>query len=254
MVYVRFERDGVTGHGALIDQETIELLESGEAPGTRRTGYTVSLADVKLLPPCTPTKLIIVARNYAEHARETGSEPPTEPHLHPIPASCVIGPSAEIVLPRGIGRVDHEAELVVVVGRRCRGVAEEEALRYVAGYTCGNDISARDVQWGTPPAFARAKSIDTFAPLGPWLVTDLDPTDLALQCLVSGEVRQSARTSDMIFSVSRLVMESSRWMTLEPGDCIYTGTPAGIAPLADGDVCEVRIEGIGSLMNPVRAE
>lgn len=254
MVYVRYEHGGVVGEGALLDDETIECLAPGSGLGGVPTGRKIPLADVRLRPPCSPTKLIVVARNYAEHARETGSEPPTEPHLHPIPASSVIGPGDPIVLPPGIGRVDHEAELVVVIGARCRAVAEQDALRFVAGYTCGNDVSARDVQWGTPPAFARAKSIDTFSPLGPWLVTDIDPADLLIECLVSGEVRQSGRTADMLFPVQRLLAESSRWMTLEPGDCVYTGTPSGITPLRGGDVCEVRIEGIGALVNPVLGE
>lgn len=251
VVYVRYQHSGKMCEGALLDSDTIEEFEPGSGINGSPTGRTIPLADVRLLPPCEPSKLIIVARNYAEHAKETGSESPSEPHLHPIPASSVIGHGEAIALPPGIGRVDHEAELVVVIGRRCRSVTEEEALGYVAGYTCGNDVSARDVQWGTPPAFARAKSIDTFSPLGPWLVTDLDPSDLLVECIVSGEMRQSGRTRDMLFPVQRLVMESSRWMTLEPGDCIYTGTPSGITPLKGGDVCEVRIEGIGSLMNPV---
>ncbi|MBD3177456.1 MAG: 2-hydroxyhepta-2,4-diene-1,7-dioate isomerase, partial [Armatimonadia bacterium] len=242
------------GEGALRDDDTLDVLEPGEGLSGRSTGRQLPLADVRLLPPCQPTKLIIVARNYADHAKETGSEAPAEPHLHPIPASPVIPAGESIVLPDGIGRVDHEAELVVVIGRRCRAVAEADAMDYVAGLTCGNDVSARDIQWGKPPAFARGKSIDTFSPLGPWIVTDLDASDLEIKCTVSGEVRQAGRTKDMLFPIERLVSESSRWMTLCPGDCIYTGTPAGISPLREGDVCDVEIEGIGVLSNPVSAE
>jgi len=247
MRLVRYRHGDEVRRGRLLeDGSVVELRADGSDSGT-----VAPMEELDLLPPCEPTKLIIVAHNYAEHCRETGSAPPSAPHLHPIPASCVVPHGAAIVLPQGIGRADHEAELVVVIGRPCKGVSAEDATRYIAGYTCGNDVSARDVQWATPPAFARGKSIDTFAPLGPCLATHLDPSDLAVECRVSGDVRQSGRTSDMIFSVEELVAESSRWMTLLPGDCIFTGTPPGISPLKPGDVCEVYVEGIGILRNPV---
>jgi 2-keto-4-pentenoate hydratase/2-oxohepta-3-ene-1,7-dioic acid hydratase in catechol pathway len=249
MRIVRFSHEGTALRGQVEGDRVLELPPDPGA--TAPTGRVWELASLRLLPPCEPTKLIIVAQNYAAHARETGSTPPTEPNLHPVPASPVIAHGDEIVLPRGIGRVDYEGELVVVIGRPCKGVSTAEARGYIAGYTCGNDVSAREVQWGEKPAFARAKSIDTFAPLGPWLVTDLDPGNLRIETRVNGEVRQAGRTSDMVFPVEQLVAEASRWMTLLPGDCIFTGTPEGIAPLMPGDTCEVTIDGIGTLGNRV---
>ncbi len=251
MRIVRFVHEGSIYRGSVEGDEVRELPAHADAPLGSRAW---PLAGLRLLPPVEPTKLIVVAHNYVAHAQETGATPPTEPNLHPIPHSPAIGHEETIVLPAGIGRVDYEGELVAVIGRTCRSVRPEEARAYIAGYTCGNDVSARDVQWAPKPAFARAKSVDTFAPLGPWLVTDLDPSDLAIETRVSGEVRQSARTRDMVFSVEELVSEASRWMTLVPGDCIFTGTPEGIGPLRHGDVCEVTIEGIGTLRNRVVEE
>jgi 2-keto-4-pentenoate hydratase/2-oxohepta-3-ene-1,7-dioic acid hydratase in catechol pathway len=249
MRIVRLMFEGVALRGLVEGDRVLELPAGRD--DAEPTGRTWDLASLRLLPPCEPTKLIVVAQNYVAHALETGSTPPSEPNLHPIPASAVIAHEEAIVLPRGIGRVDYEGELVAVIGRPCRGVSRSEALAYVAGYTCGNDVSARGVQWGEKPAFARAKSIDTFAPLGPWLVTDLDPGDLRIETRVNGEIRQAARTSDMVFPVEQLVAEASRWMTLLPGDCIFTGTPEGVAPLKPGDTCEVTIDGVGTLRNRV---
>lgn len=248
MRIARFTTEGIARSGAVEGEELHEL------EGGRATGRVFRLDEVRLLPPCTPSKVIIVAKNYAAHAAETGSAPPESPNLHPIPASGVIAHEEDIVLPSDIGRVDYEGELVVVIGRRCRSVPRAEAHSVIAGYTVGNDVSARDVQWGASPAFARAKSVDTFLPLGPWLATDLDPRDLAIETRIDGAVRQSGRTKDMIFPVDLLVAEASRWMTLEPGDCIFTGTPEGIAPLAPGEVCEITVEGIGTLRNRIVAE
>jgi 2-keto-4-pentenoate hydratase/2-oxohepta-3-ene-1,7-dioic acid hydratase in catechol pathway len=223
----------------------------GARPADDPAGPELDMSGLQLLPPCTPTKLVIVAGNYRAHCEETGTPIPTTPGLHPIPASCVTSHGSSIVLPADVGRVDYEAELVIVIGKTCRGISAKQAREYVAGYTCGNDVSARDIQWGPSKSLARAKSIDTFTPLGPCLAVGLDPSDLLVEMRVSGELRQSSRTSDMIFSAEELVAESSRWMTLRPGDCILTGTPPGTAPLKAGDVCEVTIEGIGTLTNPV---
>ncbi len=204
-----------------------------------------------LLPPVMPSKIVCIGRNYAAHAAEQNAALPEEPMLFLKPPSALIGHGAEIILPPGAGRVDHEAELAVIIGRRAAHVRREDALDYVLGYTCANDVSARDYQkkdgqWG------RAKGFDTFCPLGPWIVTDLDPSDLAIACHVNGERRQSARTSDMIFDVATLVSFVSGVMTLLPGDVLLTGTPSGVSPLAEGDTVEVTIEGIGTLHNTVR--
>jgi len=204
-----------------------------------------------LLPPVAPSKIVCVGRNYAAHAAEHGTVVPDEPMLFLKPPSALIGHGGEIVLPSGVGRVEHEAELAVIIGRRAAHVRREEALHYVAGYTCANDVSARDYQkkdgqWG------RAKGFDTFCPLGPWIVTGLDPSGLAIACHVNGEQRQSARTSEMVFDVAALISFVSGVMTLLPGDVLLTGTPSGVSPLAGGDTVEVTIEGIGTLRNTVR--
>ncbi len=217
------------------------------APGER-----IGPADaLPLLPPVMPGKIACIGRNYAAHAAEHGVSVPDEPVLFLKPPSALIGHGGEIVLPPRVGRVDHEAELAVIIGRRASHVSREDALRYVFGYTCANDVSARDYQkkdgqWG------RAKGFDTFCPLGPWIVTGLDPSDLAIACHVNGAQRQSARTSDMIFDVATLVSFVSGVMTLLPGDVLLTGTPSGVSPLADGDTVEITIEGIGTLRNTVR--
>jgi len=177
---------------------------------------------------------------------------PARPELFLKPGSAVIGPDEPIVLPRDAGRVDYEGELVAIIGRKCRGVSPEEALSYVLGYTCGNDVSARawqrnDLQWW------RAKGADTFAPLGPWIVTYLQPSRPLLRTRLNGRVVQEASTAELIYDVAQLVSFASQVMTLEPGDAIYTGTPGTTGPLSPGDVVEVEIEGIGVLRNPVMA-
>lgn len=217
------------------------------APGER----VGPVEQIPLLPPVTPGKIVCIGRNYAAHAAEHGAAVPDEPMLFLKPPSALTGHGGEIVLPPRAGRVDHEAELAVIVGRRASHVRREEALAYVLGCTCANDVSAReyqkkDGQWG------RAKGFDTFCPLGPWIVTGLDPADLAIACHVNGEQRQSARTSEMIFDVAALVSFVSGVMTLLPGDVLLTGTPSGVSPLAGGDTVEVTIEGIGTLRSTVR--
>ena len=213
---------------------------------------------MQLLAPITrPSKIVALGRNYVEHARESGHEVPDEPVLFAKAPSAVIGPGADIVYPQGVQRLDPELELGVVIGRRGRCVAEAEALEYVAGYTIVNDVTARDVQrrdqekkW---PWF-RSKSYDTFCPLGPYLVLKdeiPDPQQLELTLRVNGEVRQQSSTAKMIFPVAQLVAVISKYMTLEPGDVIATGTPEGIAPLQRGDVLEGTITGLGTLANRV---
>jgi len=206
----------------------------------------------RLLPPVRPSKIVCVGRNYAAHAAEHHAEVPAEPMLFFKPPSALIGSGAPIQLPPGAGRVEHEAELAVVIGRAARRVPREEALGVVLGYTCANDVSARDYQqkdgqWG------RAKGFDTFCPLGPWIVSGLDPSARAIRCLVNGEVRQASHTGDMVFDVPALIAFISQIMTLQPGDVILTGTPSGVSPLYPGDVVRVEIEGIGALENPVEA-
>ncbi len=209
-----------------------------------------NVEEVTLLAPFVGTKVLAIGRNYAAHAAEHGSSVPEEPLVFLKPTSSVVGPGAPIEILPEMQLVEHEAELAVVIGRRGRFISEEEALHYVIGYTCANDVSERiyqrkDGQW------TRAKGFDTFCPLGPWIQTDLDPTDIRVQCRVNGSLRQDARTRDMVYKVPRLIAHISRIMTLEAGDVILTGTPEGVGPLHPNDTVEVEIEGIGVLTNPV---
>ncbi len=207
--------------------------------------------DLTLAPPVSaPSKIVCIGRNYAAHAAEHNADVPTEPMLFFKPPSAIIGLNAPIRFKSAYGKVDHEAELAVIIGRAARDVSQAEALDYVLGYTCANDVSARDFQqndnqWG------RAQGFDTFCPLGPWINTELDPADVAIGCTVNGETRQDSRTANMVFDVPALIAFISGVMTLMPGDLILTGTPAGVSQLFDGDVVEVSVEGIGTLRNPV---
>lgn len=218
----------------------------------RRLEVGTPLAEVQLLAPVLPSKILCVGRNYAEHAREHDAEVPKVPLIFMKPPSAVLDPGGTIVLPPQSKQVEHEAELVVVIGKRVRNVIAEEARACVYGYTVGNDVTARDLQ-RSDDQWTRAKGFDTFCPFGPWVDTDFDPADALITCKVSGQPRQMASTRDMVFSVSQLVAFISSVMTLEPGDLIFTGTPAGVGPLKAGDTVEVEIEGLGRLSNPVTA-
>lgn len=214
----------------------------------------VPIEQAQLLPLSVPTKIVCVGVNYADHAAETGRPMPKEPLLFLKPPSAVVGFREPIILPAGVGRVDFEGELVAVMGRRCRNIEPGEARAAVFGWTCGNDVTARDLQ-KKDGLFARAKGFDTFAAVGPWIETDVpDPGKLEVITTVNGEERQHGRTADMAFSPYAIISFVSRIMTLMPGDLIFTGTPAGIGPLAPGDEVAVDIPGVGRLVNPVQAE
>jgi 2-keto-4-pentenoate hydratase/2-oxohepta-3-ene-1,7-dioic acid hydratase in catechol pathway len=214
-------------------------------------GDPISLADVRLLAPVIPrSKVVGIGRNYAEHAAEMGNEIPATPMLFLKPNTSVIGPGEPIVYPPFSENVHYEAELAVVIGRVCKDVPAERVPEVIFGYTCGNDVTARDVQQ-TDGQWARAKGFDSSCPLGPWIETELDPADLAISCTINGDVRQEGRTSQMIRDVTELVTYVSSAFTLLPGDVIMTGTPSGVGPLAPGDQVAVTIEGIGSLSNRV---
>lgn len=251
MILVRFSYKHLIDWGILQDG-IIHTLGGGLFDSPRAGRPVAALEQVRLLAPAAPTKVVAVGRNYAEHAAELGNPPPPEPLLFLKPPSAVIGPGEAIVLPSLSQQVDHEAELAVVIGRRCCRVGREEALAYVLGYTCANDVTARDLQ-KRDGQWARAKGFDTFCPLGPWVVTGLDPTDLEVVARVNGEVRQHGRTRDFIFPLAVLIEYASAAMTLEPGDVLLTGTPAGVGPLHAGDCVQVEISGIGVLENPVAA-
>jgi 2-keto-4-pentenoate hydratase/2-oxohepta-3-ene-1,7-dioic acid hydratase in catechol pathway len=214
--------------------------------------HRVPIHDVRFLPPVEPSKIVCVGRNYLEHAAEFGNKLPAEPLLFLKAPSAVIGDGDTIELPPESQQVDHEGELGVVIGRKARNIGEnDDPLSYVLGYTCVNDVTARDLQ-RKDGQFTRAKSFDTFCPVGPFIVTDLDPLDLEVTTRLNGEVRQHARTSAMAFPVPFLVRYIAGIMTLYPGDLIATGTPAGVSKMKDGDIIEVEVEGIGVLRNRVR--
>lgn len=215
------------------------------------TGERLPLADVRLLAPVIPrSKIIGVGRNYAEHARELGNEPPDEPLLFLKPNTSVIGPGDGIVYPRQSREVHHEAELAIVIGRVCKAVLRSRVAEVIFGYTCANDVTARDLQ-RSDHQWTRAKGFDSFCPIGPWIETELDPADVAVTCTVDGDLRQSGRTSQMVHDVADLVSYISEVFTLLPGDLILTGTPAGVGPLELGNEVSVTVEGIGSLSNKV---
>ena len=249
MRLVRFRHDAGIRTGVL-EADAIRVLSGTFFENPVPTGEEVGVSEVRLLAPVIPSKVVAVGRNYVAHAEELGNEVPEEPLIFLKPSTSVIGPGDPIPLPPQSRRVDHEAELAVVIGRICRGVTEEDAPKFVLGYTCGNDVTARDLQ-ERDDQWTRAKGFDGFCPLGPWVETELDPTDLEVTCRVNGEVRQAGRTSAMAFLPAALVSYVSQVMTLLPGDIILTGTPSGIGPVSAGDRVEVEVEGIGVLANPV---
>jgi len=242
--------DGGTSYARLDRNPGIaELIDAAPwSDGGPTSGERVRLpwkpADLRC--PVEPSKILCIGRNYAAHAKELGNDVPAEPLLFLKPPSALLDPGGAIVLPPESTRVEHEAELGVVLARRARNVRKEDALSYVFGYTCVGDITARDLQ-KKDGQWARAKGFDTFCPVGPWIETELDPSNLPVRCRVNGEVRQDGVTSNMIFDVPTLLAYASRMMTLEPGDLIVTGTPEGVGPLAEGDALEIEVGGVGVL-------
>lgn len=252
MKLVRFLAQDRPAYGILNGDEVSEL-----GGGRLERPHTVisrhSLSGVTLLAPCQPSKVVAVGLNYRDHAAELGFPVPDEPIIFLKPATAVIGPDSEIVYPAMSNRVDYEAELAVVIKDKINGIRPEDAAEHILGYTCANDVTARDLQ-KKDGQWTRAKSFDTFCPIGPWIETEIDARDLLIEAYLNGQRKQSSRTSNFIFGVCHLVSFVSRVMTLWPGDIIITGTPSGIGPLHPGDEIEVRIEGIGSLKNRVKNE
>jgi len=246
---VRFSHEGRVRYG-LISGQRLRLYEGSPFSGGKPGKQTAPLSKVRLLAPCRPSKVVAVGLNFRAHAKEVSKTLPEEPMLFMKPSTSVIGPNEAIVRPPISRRVDHEAELGVVIGKKCRLVDPEQAAENILGYTCLNDVTARDLQ-GKDIQFTRAKSFDTFCPLGPVIALDLDPTQAGLRALVNNEARQDSNTSDMIFDVYDLVSFASQVMTLNPGDVIAAGTPAGISPLRAGDTVVIEIDGVGRLPNPV---
>jgi 2-keto-4-pentenoate hydratase/2-oxohepta-3-ene-1,7-dioic acid hydratase in catechol pathway len=252
MRIVRYSHDGQMSFGVL-EGETIAAITPHPFAPFEYSGERLAPDEVRLLAPVLPTKVVAVGKNYADHAKEMGDDVPEEPIIFLKPSTSVVGPGDPIIYPAGVDRVDFEGELAVIVGKMARRLDEANALQVVLGFTCANDVTARNLQ-ASDGQWTRAKGFDTFCPLGPWIETDLDSSDLAVRTLVNDEQRQSSRTSMLVISVARLLAFISGVMTLLPGDVILTGTPAGIGALSPGDRVEVEIEGIGVLTNRVVAE
>lgn len=258
MRIARFSIDGNVAFGAVegesppgsTDGLVLDIIKGIPFADFELSGTKVPLSKVRLLPPVLPNKVVGIGRNYADHAAELGNEVPDVPVAFFKPSTSVIGPGDAIAYPSFSQEVHYEAELAVVIGRMCREVPRERARDVILGYTCANDVTARDVQ-KREKQWARAKGFDSSCPLGPWVETDLDPSDLTIQCTVNGEQRQLGRTAEMVRSVEDLIVHISEAMTLLPGDVILTGTPAGVGPLNVGDEVAVTIEGIGTLTNKV---
>jgi 2-keto-4-pentenoate hydratase/2-oxohepta-3-ene-1,7-dioic acid hydratase in catechol pathway len=230
-------------------------LEIAEQPFVKPSfsGRRWPLADVRLLAPVLPTKVVCIGKNYADHAREMGGEPPADPVMFIKPSTSVIGPNAAIRLPPDSSRVDFEGELAIVIGQPCKDVPAEKAASVIFGYTIGNDVTARDQQ-KADGQWTRGKGHDTFCPLGPWVETTLQPDDLAIRTELDGVVLQDSRTSLLLHDVPELIEWITRVMTLLPGDVILTGTPAGVGPMTAGQSVSVTVEGLGTLTNPVVAK
>jgi 2-keto-4-pentenoate hydratase/2-oxohepta-3-ene-1,7-dioic acid hydratase in catechol pathway len=251
MRFARFAVGSTIGYGTIEEDGRFQAISTTPFLPWEHTNEFFEPPQVRLLAPVLPSKIVAIGLNYRAHAEETGRGLPEEPMIFLKPTTSVIGPGDPILMPPQSARVDHEAELAVVIGKATRNVKAGDALGSVLGYTCANDVTARDLQ-AKDVQFTRAKGFDTFCPLGPHIVTDIDGGKLDVICRVNGEVRQSSNTSDLVFGVAELVEFVSSVMTLLPGDVICTGTPDGISPLADGDTVEVELEGIGVLSNPVR--
>jgi len=250
MKIVRFQDDRLIKWG-IVEEEMIFEIEGDPFSNFSLKSKAKKIEDVKLLPPCEPTKIVALGLNYRDHAEEVKMPIPQTPILFLKPSTSVIGHEDFIIYPEMSRRVDYEAELAVVIKKIAKHVKESEADNYILGYTCFNDVTARDLQpkdgqWTT------AKSFDTFAPIGPWIITDIDPNNLEISCYLNGERRQHSNTKNLIFKPHMLVSYISKIMTLMPGDVIATGTPSGIGPMKIGDRVEIVIEGIGRLINTVR--
>ena len=246
---VRFQYNSMVCHG-LMEGDRIWRISGTFYESWEKQGDPLSLSDVKLLPPCQPSKIVAVGLNYRDHAAELNMEMPGEPILFIKPGTTVCGPGDYIKYPPLSEQIDYEAELGIVIQRTTKDIDPSEAVEYILGYTCVNDITARDLQ-KRDGQWTRAKSFDTFCPIGPCIETDIDPTDCRVECFLNGDVKQSSSTANQIFSPFFLVSFISRVMTLLPGDVIATGTPPGVGPMKIGDEVEVAVGGIGRLKNYV---
>jgi len=249
MKFVRYKTKSGIRYGLVCDNHVLEV-EGDFFSKYQVTETKHALCDLKILSPCVPTKIVAIGLNYRSHAEELGMALSEDPMVFMKPPTAVIGPDEEIIYPEMSSQVDYEGELAVVIGEKCRFVTEEDSEKYIAGYTCFNDVTARDLQ-KKDVQFTRAKGFDSFAPMGPFIETDINPCNVKIETFLNGEKKQSGNTNDLIFPVRTIVSFLSKIMTLCPGDIIATGTPGGIGPMKRGDVVEVRIEGVGNLQNKV---
>jgi 2-keto-4-pentenoate hydratase/2-oxohepta-3-ene-1,7-dioic acid hydratase in catechol pathway len=250
MKIIRFAAPDASESYGVIDGNTVLALHGTPFRTLDYSGVTYPLPSVKLLAPCAPSKVVCLGVNYHSHAKEMGHALPTAPLIFLKPSTAVIGPEAGIIYPPMSQRVDYEAELAVVIKKAGWRISQENALSHVLGYTCFNDITARDLQ-KIDGQWTRAKGFDTFAAIGPWIETEADPANLTVETYLNDERKQHGNTSDLIYSVDYLIHFISHVMTLLPGDVIATGTPSGIGPMLVGDTVEIRIGGVGSLKNKV---
>ncbi len=253
MRLIRFQTKKEPAQYGWVSNDLVGRVDGSPFGEFHRSEANIPLDSVQLLAPVIPGKIVCIGRNYAEHIKETNAEVPTTPLVFLKPPSSIIGHLATIYLPPQSQDVEHEAELAIVIGKPARWVHAEEAFSYIYGYTAGNDVTARDLQ-RKDSQWTRSKGFDSFCPLGPWIDTDVKPVDAMITCHVNGQLRQMASTRDMIFHIDQVVAYISSIMTLDPGDVIMTGTPAGISALHPGDVVEVSIDGIGILRNNVAEE
>jgi 2-keto-4-pentenoate hydratase/2-oxohepta-3-ene-1,7-dioic acid hydratase in catechol pathway len=253
MKLLRFSTPTLSPRFGWLYEDQIGEIDGDPFGAYRRLDPEIPVGDAKLLPPVVPGKIVCVGRNFTAHAKELDNQVGEIPVIFLKPGTSLIGPGDPIILPPQSKQVQHEAELAVVIGKRGRWIDTENALDHVYGYTIANDVTARDLQQ-RDATWVRGKGFDTFCPLGPWVDTDLDPVDVLITCHVDDEMRQIASTRDMVFTIPQLVVFISSVMTLEPGDLILTGTPAGVGDLLDGATVTINIEGLGTLTNPVKSE
>ena len=251
MLFCRFSIGKEIRSGLADGNKITALSASCFDPRHAATGDRFNMDSVRLLAPCQPSKIVAVGLNYKDHADELGMEPPAEPVIFIKPSTSVIGPGDDIIYPEGVGRLDYEAELAIVIKKTAKDVAVEDAGEYIMGFTCLNDVTARDLQ-KRDGQWTRAKSFDTFCPVGPFIASGIDPDSLDIRLSLNGETKQASNTRNLIFKPRQLVSYCSRICTLLPGDIVSTGTPGGIGPMEPGDEVEVYIEDIGSLKNTVR--
>ncbi len=249
MKYIRFKRDDVVGYG-ILEGKMIREIKGDIYRDYQLADKVYNLAEVEILAPCRPERIVCVGLNYKDHAQELNMDLPKEPIIFLKPATAIIGPKEEITYPTMSSQVDYEAELAIVIKDKIKDISKEEASEHILGYTCFNDITARDLQ-AKDGQWTRAKSFDTFAPIGPAIVSDIDVSNLKIELFQNGQLKQSSNTSQMIFDVAEVISFISQIMTLKPGDIIATGTPPGIGSVEAGDQLEVRIEEVGSLFNTI---